>query len=225
MAITKDASGSVSARKAGGSNISSLSQSYTVNSGSNFLLVRLMHWRNPGTTVSGITWGAQNFTLIGRQANDNNQDFVEMWQLVNPTPSTNNVVISYTDPLNESSAWIDAWVGVDGTTPTGTFAGANIPASSSTATVTASSVAGDMVVDVMEAYIWGTITANGGQTTDGILDEDQVIDSLAASHKTATGTSTTMSWSLVPDVIWATGAVALKPAAASSTIAAPWITA
>ncbi|TAH34232.1 hypothetical protein EYC59_03015 [Candidatus Saccharibacteria bacterium] len=225
MAITKDPSGSVSVRKAGGSNISSLSQSYTVNSGSNFLLVRLMHWRNPGTTVSGITWGAQNFTLIGRQPHNNTQDIVEMWRLVNPNPGTANVVISYTDALNESSAWIDAWTGVDTANPTGTLAGANVSSSTDTPTVNATSIAGDMVVDAMIAYIFGTITADASQTVDGILDEDQAINSLGASHETAVGTSTTMSWSLTSDIIWAIAAVALKPAAASNTIAAPWITA
>ncbi len=179
----------------------SLTWSDTVAAGTNRAMFVELAIAGLGASVTGVTYGGVALTQVGREAGN---QAVEIWDLVNPTVGTANIVVS----LNATSAMAAGAVtfnGVDQTAPTGTFAGAS--GTSTAMSVAVSSFTGDMVID---SELWNGnpsgYTIGGGQTQQWT----QTNTSLRGVSTTATGAaSVTMSSSVSTSSNWEIGAVSV----------------
>lgn len=165
--------------------------------------------------ISGVTFNtSESFTQIGTQV-DQGTVYVSSWYLVNPTVTTANVVASCDAGSDVAAIHISVWNGVHQTTPVGTKATATGTVSNP-ATVTASSSAGDIIVD--GACIWQedtTMTISGDQDAelnqiDGVGADNNEGFTFGSSWSDSVNPA--MTWTLNADERWATAAVPLKPA-------------
>lgn len=124
------------------------------------------------------------------------------WYLVNPPVGTADVVVTVgTGGAGVGSATqIFDFKGADITSPVRTAAKEEDSTSGShTADLAPTTVAGDIVVDLIAAHVSHTLTVGAGQTqvandeTAGAGDNQF---QYASSHETASGVSTTMSWTV-----------------------------
>jgi hypothetical protein len=215
--ITFDAAATTSA-----SSTNSFSWSHTTASQSNrvlFVLCRLAS-SSSATTITGITYNSVALTKItsaGTSTPDDNVR-VEAWKLVAPTTGTNTVAVTLDTSSGSFRCGSETWYGVDQTTTnrTAVTATSGTDLHPTASTVDATSVSGDIVLDVIG---WrydgqGTVTIGGGQTERFVTDSTLV----DGSSESASGVSTTMSWSWV-NADWTSSsqiAFAVIPVAASS---------
>ena len=181
----------------------SLTWSHTIVSGNNRILTVSLGL--VGGQSTGVTYGGTAMTLVGRHTGALSHT-TEIWQLLAPPVGTANIIATF-DASREANGGGVAFNGVHQTMPTGTFQGAD--GESSTASVTVSSAAGEMVVDVL--YIDASITATpgAGQTQRWNLDNGRV----GAGSTEAGAASVDMTWSVGDE--WNISAVSLKPAPAT----------
>lgn len=143
------------------------------------------------TVVSDIG-GA--LTKVIRHPNGTAQS-AELWILKNPAVGTHTVTCTTTNSPARMRGSVVTLFGVDQVTTTRTPATFN--GNATTPTVTATTVAGDVVLDVLAGKApVGSLTVGAGQT---LLDSDIGDDTTNAvvygfSLEEATGTSTAMSW-------------------------------
>jgi len=161
--------------------------------------------------VTGITYNGVALGVLGTQVADTGVH-VELWGLKNPASGSHNVVVSF-DGSNDVGAGSMTFDGVHQTTPTGTFVGNDSDAGGSTTTpsVTLSSAAGEVVVDVLGQNFGASMTAGGGQTDRWNQGGSQLFDTGAGSTK-AGASSVTMQWTLDSAQQWTIAAIPLKPA-------------
>lgn len=182
--------------------------SHTVGTGANRLLLVGVSFAGIDRSISSISYGGASLTYVGSSSVNRR---VEIWKLVNPTAGTASLVANW-NGVRDAAFWSGSFTNVDQNTPLGTFQSAS--GNSTTPSVTLSSAAGQLVVDVMAAAgDAGAINPGGGQT-------------LICSGNTGTGASNargggsseagaasvTMSWSLGSAKVWDLGAIALNPA-------------
>ena len=186
-------------------NTSGITFSYTTGSGSNRLLMVGVSWSSTSVTVSTVTFNSVALSSVGTSYYSGQARRVQIWRLLAPAASTTaNVVVTFSGAVYGVAGAVD-FAGVDQCTPLGTALGAT--GNTGTATVSPTSVAGDLVFDTVAA---GTaLTVNGSQAPQWNIGDGTNIYG-GASTKTATGTTTTMSWTLTSGY-WATYAVAIKP--------------
>lgn len=194
---------------------SSLTVNLTITAG-NLLIVGVGYL--DGQRPASVAWAPfsdnQALTLLKRQRESVNTGFaVDWWYLLSPSIKTAVVAVTMTGPV-PLSAVCHSITDADLTTTfrdltlTGdtadTEAGQADPV-----TVNCVSVAGDLVFDVM--YAATGATADASQTVD--LDSVAIGAQVGASHKTATGTSTTMSWTKDGGgtMHWSTAAISVIP--------------
>jgi len=156
-----------------------------------------------GQTVSGMVDAA---TIAGELR-------AELWRLIAPATGAHNIVVT----LDNTAKFVVhgcSYTGVNQTTPHGTPAKAT--GTSTTASVDATSAAGELVVDsVASVGTGGTLTVGADQTqrgngvTTGGTNPSNVNGGISEQAGAA---SVTMSWGVAVSNEWAIVGVALKPA-------------
>ena len=142
-AIVVDSTTSASALTA-----NTLTWSHTVGAAPKLVLVVGVTNRDGNKTVTGVTYGGTPLTRIGFRNGHGNANRVEIWSLAAPSPGTANVVVSLSGSVDVVGGAI-SFSGVNQTTPFGTFVSAQ--GTSASPSVTASSAAGQAVLDSYEA--------------------------------------------------------------------------
>lgn len=167
-------------------NATSLTFAHTVTAG-NFLAVSEAHIGSNSYPL-GATYAGVAMTKF--RSRNSASDTTGIWYLKSPSTGANNVVINYGVTLN-SAAVSSSWKYVDQTT---TFrnAGADaVTAGTSPVSVGVSTTAGDLVIDSVVKDASSNLAAGGLQTEVAKLDG---YTGHGQSYQTATGTTTTMSW-------------------------------
>jgi hypothetical protein len=200
-------------------NASSASWKHTVGAGDNRALVVGVALRNASSeTVSSITYGGTSLTQVtsGSAANGTNVR-VELWYLLAPAVGTDS---SIEVTLSGSTAFAAGGVtltGVNQTTPFDSFTSAT--GSSTAPSVSVSSAAGDVVIDIMGCVDTPTVTIGASQTlqwtaaSPGTPSTDQATGAQSVEGGAA---SVTMSHTLSSSQAWAIGAVSINPASATA---------
>jgi len=164
--------------------------------------------------VAGITYGGQSLTLIGARNGGSGADNrrIEMWYLLAPPVGTANINLTMENG-SKLVAGAATFYGVDPTTPLGVFA--SNEGISTLLSVNVTTAPGELVVDCVatkgralsviaaagQTQIWNDVTRTNGGNIIG-----------AASYRSPTSATETMSWTTQSAEYWAIGAVPLKPA-------------
>lgn len=198
-----------------GDAVASIDQSINLGSYSNTLLLVLVSMNNDNNeTVSAVTWnGSESLDKLDHEFTEDDAR-VEIWSLTNPTAGNHTLECDFsTTLLRQAIVGYLVISSVDQTTPLGTMAStASQSGAGTSVSINVSSTAGDLVVAVICAESADSLTDGAGQT-------EHWNTSLAArtygaaSSKTATGTTTTMAYTLGADEHHAMAGVAVKPAA------------
>lgn len=126
-----------------------------------------------------------------------------LWRLIAPPTGSQTIYASWATGQDEVLITAETWTNADQVTPNGTvITGVNASGTNFTPSVAAASIAGDMVSDSLFVISSNTdsktLTVGAGQTSiqeiEGLATGGY--EDLGASYETASGTSTTMSWSI-----------------------------
>ncbi len=174
-----------------------------------------------GQNVTGITWnGSEGFSRVGTQE-ANGIIAVELWELVNPTAATADIVITLSgSPGSNQIGGVISLTGVDQTTPSEASAQANGSGTSSSVSVT-TVTDNAWALDVVNHRNDTDITEGGSQTnrweeafsTSTIAGGSTDPVSPAAPHA--------MTWSWATSHSWAAIAASVKPASAGGGLVIP----
>lgn len=198
--------------------------SHTVRDGANrFMLVELMGRFDSVTSVTynGSAINAVVGSSVGAGAAGTTHRQVAMYYLVAPTVGTASLVVTVSGN-NQGTVRVRNMVDVDQSTPLrsqggGNFAASASGASSTSDTLSVTSVAGDLVLDLIAVSTTGTIGAGQTRAGYGTQPTNQY-----ASTKVATGTSESMAWTYSSGTfghcaISIVGSTATQPAKADYT--------
>ena len=192
----------------------SLTWSHTISGSNRILIVGVSINNSAGQTVlnpGGVTYAGSPLTLIGVGSRANAR--VEMWYLVAPATGTNNVVVTLS--AGATARFVVgavSFTNVDQTSPLGTFQSATN--NTATASVTVTSVPGELVVGVLakrnsnegatvgagQTEYWNRVTSNATATSN----------EWGAGSTEQGAASVIISWTFSTARPWAIGAVPLK---------------
>ncbi|MEC5387334.1 DUF4347 domain-containing protein, partial [Uliginosibacterium sp. H3] len=202
MAISLDA---VSSSATSG-NATSLTWSHTVGSGSNgILIVEIALRYNAG--ASSVTYGGTALTKLSSVTDGGGIVTAELWYLKAPASGTKSIVVTL-PTTHEFVAGATSFFNVNQTTPFGTAA--TNDGSGTTASVTASSASGEIVVAVAASRQNSSSSVGSGQTElwteqNGTLSAD----AWGSTTSKAGAASVASSWTISSSE-WAATAVSLK---------------
>jgi len=182
-------------------NATSLTWSHTVAAGTNRVLFVELAIDGLGANVTGVTYGGVALTQVGRGTGNH---AIEIWRLINPTVGTANVVASFSGST-PAAGGATTFNGVHQTTPTGAFVSAT--GTGLTASVTAASAAGELVID---AQYWKNTTANivgAGQTSQWSASN---VTMLGGSTSEPGAASVIMTGTCGASSQWEIGAVSIR---------------
>lgn len=147
----------------------------------------------PADVAVTATCGGTSMTEHGSIQN-NGGTKVYVFRLIAPTSGLNTVAVT-TDQSVVAGARARAFSGAHQTTPLGTAA--TQEANTAAPSVSVSSAVDDFVCDAL-GYAYGgqSPTEGAGQTADTFASSPGFEIRLRGSHETATGSSTTMSWTM-----------------------------
>ncbi len=190
-----------------------LSWTHTVGTDYNRLLVVGVSVFNAGTNyVTGVTYGGVSMTRIGTQSiiSGGNIYLTEMWSLLSPSSGSGTVTVNVANPASITAGAV-SFAGVNLSNPLGSFVSAT--GNSRTASVNATTVAGDVVLDTLTTEARDTFTLGAGQTLrwNASLGGRDAARGQGSTEAAAGGT-TTMSWTINKNKIWVLGAVPVRPA-------------
>lgn len=173
----------------------------------------------PGS-LSSVTYGGSGATILSgtthKRADPSGTTVSRsIWIYKNPSSGSATVQANFSEVMNSSIISVSTYCGVDQTTTVGTAAEAEN--ASGAASVTVSSAAGEVVVDVVAV----DTGSDASLTVDASQTERANVNS-ASNHRhggseEAGAASVAMSWALGGTRYWGSTGVALKPAAASAT--------
>lgn len=190
---------------------SSTSLAHTVGTSDNRLLLVGISTRD--RSVTSVTYSGTPMILVGT-INNGIDARITIYRLINPPSGTANVVVNFSGSTSKGAVIsATSFRGVDQTDPLRTFNSAI--GTSTTPSVSISSVAGDLVYDVLSKRNTGTSAPGSSQTERLDLSSGEIRG--AGSTAPATTTSTTMSWT-ISSAKWAIGGVAIKPATVISNV-------
>jgi len=174
---------------------SSLSWNHTVGTGSNTLLVVGV----VGGCVPSVKYNGVSMTHAAQVYNNNHApDTTDLFYLVAPTAGTHTVQVTYSGCTSDVEAGSISFTGVNQTTPLAHIA-TNFGAGTS-AGVTVTSVAGDMVVDVVGD---GTAINSSSQTLRWLKNQNGSTAHGNGAQSTAAGASSvTMGYSTTNSDWW-----------------------
>lgn len=191
-----------------------LSDSHTINSGSNRLLFVSVTVFGLGNTITGVTFGG---TSLAQKDSVSQASGVTMYTffLLMPTVQTANIVATAN---NASFMAITAsdWTNVDQTTPLGTSAHNSGSGTSSTNTVTTTSATNQVVLDTVQNAGGAALTPGSSQTID--VQETANSNSQDLGHITATGSNMTLTYSWTGSFAWTQLSVPLNGIAAVDSL-------
>lgn len=164
---------------------------------------------NSNAAPTGVTYGGIAMTLIGSKTNG--AFTCSLWGLIAPATGAQTVEATWAGATGNKGLGVVTFTGAHQSTAWGTMASAS--GSDATATVDATSVIDDFVVDVMVDDA-PTVTVGAGQTQRWNNAAGAAIK--AGSTEVATSTTTTMSWTHAAGATWAICAVAVKPLAVTA---------
>ncbi len=165
-----------------------------------------------GANVTSINFNTdETFTeVFDTTAGDNGAAIA---RLLDPTATTADVVVVLSESSEGVAAGIVLMSGVDQTTPArGT--GNTASGSSAAPSVDVTTVSGDFVIDCLSYIGTGAATADGSQVERWNEETIASVGGVGSSTEAATGTTTTMSWSISSNA-WLVGGVAFIPQSAS----------
>lgn len=190
---------------------SSTSLAHTVGTSDNRLLLVGISTRD--RSVTSVTYSGTPMILVGT-INNGIDARITIYRLINPPSGTANVVVNFSGSTSKGAVIsATSFRGVDQTDPLRTFNSAI--GTSTTPSVSISSVAGDLVYDVLSKRNTGTSAPGSSQTERLDLSSGEIRG--AGSTAPATTTSTTMSWT-ISSAKWAIGGVSIKPATVISNV-------
>ncbi|MFT3736518.1 MAG: DUF4347 domain-containing protein [Rhodocyclaceae bacterium] len=171
-----------------------LTWAHTVAAGSDGMLVVEIASRY-NTDATSVTYGGVALTKLS-SVTSGGVVTAEIWYLLSPTAGSANVVVTIGGSAHEFVAGASNFFGVDQTTPFGTAVTKTGSGTSVSQAVT--SVSGDIVIDVMATRQQTDATPEPGGTVlwTQSVDTGSADPTGGSSYKTATGTSTTMTWSI-----------------------------
>jgi hypothetical protein len=213
--------GSVTTAETSGTQ-ASLTVSHTVSAGSNRCLVigiAGVPAGSPTTNSRTVTWNSQSLTRVGIQAYATNEDFVELWYLLEASLSTTtaNVVVTAVTANQYLSIGVQTWDGVNQAAPFGTWVGSGTTQNGTTASVTCTTVAGDEVIDILGCWGSGAHTITPTYTALWERENAGAQDDSGQSSRTASGVSTDIGWSMSENVTLWYGAAPLSAASAAQS--------
>lgn len=183
---------------------------------SRYLVVGVSMLSVAGSSVSSVTYGAENLTLLGTVASGAGAVRVELWGRVAPLQGSNTIAVTLSAAL-DSAAGATSFTGVHQVSPTEAFNSAtatNVGAADATVNVT--TVAdNDWVIDTV-ATDDIAITVGAGQTSRW-----NVTGTLGSGAGSTEGPKTpagavTMSWTDVAALAtWSIAGIAIRPISAS----------
>jgi len=190
-----------------------LTFSHTVGARNNRLLVvGTVSLGSSGNYAQGVTYnGVSMAELTDTRANiastSPSSSYLSstMWYLVAPATGANNVVVTHTGSPRVRATAVSLQ-GVNQSTPVEN--GTSATGTSTTPSVAVTTQDDDWVVDMMSYGATGGATAGASQTERTEINGG--LHSAASSTEEATGTSTTMSWTITSDE-WTASAVAVNP--------------
>jgi hypothetical protein len=207
--ITQDA---VSSADTGANTTSTLGWSHTVGTGNNCILMVGVSI-NGTTAVNTITYGAASLTKGTITPASRANARAELWYLLNPASGTATITVTTAAGVR-FAAGAASFFNVDQGNPIGT-SNAATSAGSTTASVTVTSAAGELVVDnLAKNNTTEAATKNASQTQ---LWYDQTTNATPLNNEIGGGSSKpgaasiTMSWTWATSRPWAIVAVPLKP--------------
>ena len=217
-AITVDASSYVVVAS---TTASTASWSHTVGTGNNRILIVGVSLADTSTNfVTGITYGGTALTRIGTgsRISGGYYYYTEMWYLLSPAGGTNTITVNVSNTAS-ITAGATSFTGVNLSSPLGTFVSAN--GSSRNPSVSATTVAGDMVMDTMTTRGGRTCTVGTGQTVlwNPAATNSNGYAKGSGSTELATGGTATMSWTISKSSNWTIGAVPIHAALLAPTAA------
>lgn len=170
--------------------------------------------------------GGEAMTLLDSVRTVNTNVKTSIWKLANPSASSGTIWAQYASSNDER--WIIA-VAVQDASGENTIAYATANAVT-TATVNATSTTGELVLDFLSVLdgggTGGSITVGAGQTSikelegpgTGSSTNISAFENAGISQETASGTPTTMSWTMNVGMDYGIHAFQVLPAAAGPTI-------
>jgi len=192
----------------------------TVSGSDTYLLAWVMTGAGTPVAPSAVKWGGSGGTSlsqIGSTVNCGANGKLSLWGLTAPTAQSSTVHVTWGSSQDERVIIAASFSGVDQGTPLGTSNSGT--GTNHAPTVAVTSVSGDLVVDGTwfvdsSANSWG-LTKDASQTLlqgfgGGVIS---IYEDAGASSEVASGTSTTMSWTIsgsggAPD--WGVIGVAVK---------------
>lgn len=198
-------------------NVSSFSFSHTTGSQSNRYMIVAVWISRQGATIATPTYNGQSLTLLGTVNLNTNIGQGYIYGLSNPPSGTANVSFSSISPSSSYEATAATFYNVGSVgTPVSNTNGNVASTSPNTGAIT--TVPGSVVYDAMATMASsGTITVGGSQTSVLIAQPSTGMGG-GFSYQTASGTSTTNSWTTSSSGIYADIGVALNPTAGGGTI-------
>jgi hypothetical protein len=195
----------------------SITLSHTTSGSERLMLVGVSIYNNASETVSNVTYNGAGLTPVGT-AQEGTSSRVEIWRLIAPDTGTHDVVVTFSDNLDQTAkVGVMTFTGVHQTVPLGTFVPAN-GTSLGPATVDVSSATNELVFDTVGCRRVGntgcqSLTVDPSQT---LRWSQQVPDGYGyrAGGSTEPGAATvTMSWTFggTEAAPWAIGSVPIKP--------------
>lgn len=191
-------------------------ESVTVSSGSDLILIALIHAEVTAEGASGVTWNSVALTQLIEVAGTSFAE-AQIWYLKNPTPATANLVATYPGGSHKNlSALVFTGVNQTGTFRTAQSSAGNSGTSSS---LTVPSVAsGDYVLDALTLDSTGHLAAVGANQTEeydlGMTGSDRCHSSQAGAD------GGVMSWTWTTSCPRAHVATALIPASGGGGVTA-----
>jgi prepilin-type N-terminal cleavage/methylation domain-containing protein len=197
---------------------SSMTVSHTTGSGSDrLMLVGISYNNDDYETVTGVTYNGTALTEVGTENNADDAR-VCIYSLVAPDTGTHNVVINFSDALNQGAiAGVVTFTGVDQSTPLGTFVSAQED-DSTPATVNIPSDSGELVFGVASAEYEAFTAATSGQNEHWRRSISGADTNGAGGTDAGASPTVPMSWSLDPSYNhWAIGGVSIKPSGSTGS--------
>ncbi len=177
----------------------------------------------PNAVKHGGSGGA-SLTQLGTTANVGSSGKHSLWRLIAPASGSQTSYVSWASAQDETLLISVSVKDADQTTPNGTVAAATGHATN--ITVNATTVSGDLVLD-FAFFLDGNgnnivMAAGGSQASLKEIDgTDLGYEGMGSSSLSASGTSTTMSWTLtgadLGNTDWSTFAADINPAGAGPT--------
>ena len=197
-------------------NPTSLTVSHATAAGSDrLMIVGVSFWNRNNDTVTGVSYDGNALTFVG-QARQGNNSRVELWALVNPPATTANVVVNFSQVIQDGAgAGVITFTGVNQSDPYGLFQSSS--GNSNTANATVISQPGETVLGVMAARRQDIPPAVVGGTAQWSYKTQPVLNNrTAGAGATFAGAgSVNLAWNMNEPDRWAVGAISLREAGAA----------